>query len=184
MAPPRAAPPGGDRARLLVHRVGEPASGFRTRVRNFVSIVLSQNSRIGVPGRALRHLIVGGIATLLYMGLVSLQVELFKLHPVLATCMAFLLMEIFLYLINRLWVYQSTGGHGAAIARYLVVIAVALGLNSGIMALTVDVLGLWYVWGLIGTTLILPPTNFLLNFYWAFRSTTLNSPRCRSNHDL
>jgi putative flippase GtrA len=152
-----------------VRRVAEPASGFRTGLRNLVSLLLFQNARIGVTGRALRHLIAGGIATLLYMGLVALQVELLKLHPVLATCIAFLLMEIFLYLINRRWVYESTGGHGAAIARYLVVIAVALGLNSGIMALTVDVLGLWYVWGLVGSTLIVPLTNFLLNFYWAFR---------------
>jgi putative flippase GtrA len=119
--------------------------------------------------RMLRHLIVGGIATLFYMMLVAVQVELLNLHPVLATCIAFLVMECFLYVINRLWVYESTLEHRSAIARYLVVIAVALGLNIGIMTLTVDVLGFWYVGGLVSTVLIVPPTNFLLNYYWAFR---------------
>lgn len=111
----------------------------------------------------------GGLATLLYMLLVILQVELLDLYPVLAICVASIIIDTSLYLTNRLWVYKSSLEHRTAISRFLVTIVLAIVINSCIMALTVDILGLHYMWGLVGTILILPPTNFLLNLYWVFR---------------
>jgi putative flippase GtrA len=127
------------------------------------------NSNAKIPERMFRHAVAGGAATLLYMTLVALQVEVLRMHPVLAIVTASIVMELFIYVAQRFWVYESTRHHSSAIPRFLVTIPIALGLNAGIMALVVDVLGLWYVWGLVAATLILPPTNFLLNIYWVFR---------------
>jgi putative flippase GtrA len=142
---------------------------IRTALWDLASSLLLPTPQINVTERMLRHLVVGGTATLFYLMLLVLLVELLNMHPVLATCVAFLVMEIFIYAANWSWVHEPTLGHRSAVARYIVAIVVALALNSGIMALTVDVLGLWYIWGLAAAVLILPVTNFLLNSYWVFR---------------
>ena len=46
---------------------------------------------------------------------------------------------------------------------------IALVLNTAIMYVSVDVIGLWYIWGQISAAFILPPTNFMLNYFWAFK---------------
>jgi putative flippase GtrA len=152
------------RKSVLFEPLGSP-----TRFCKFLYIALFDDSEVGIPSRMLRYLIAGGSLTLLYMALVTIQVEILEIAPVIATSIAFLLMEILYYLINRLWVYKSSLGHLSSILRYFVVIVIGLSINSGIMAITVDVLRISYVWGLVATTLILPLTNFLMNFYWAFR---------------
>jgi putative flippase GtrA len=119
--------------------------------------------------RWIRHLVAGGAGTLLYMLLVALFVEVAGLHPVASVVIAFIIMEIYTYLINRAWVYAPREGHAYAIPRFLAVTVVALSLNTGIMYLIVESLDLWYVWGLVATALVVPPTNFLLNYLWAFK---------------
>ena len=119
--------------------------------------------------RLIRHLVAGGAGTLLYMLLVALCVEVAGLHPVASVVIAFIIMEIYTYLINRAWVYAPKEGHAYAIPRFLTVTVVALSLNTGIMYLIVESLELWYVWGLVATALVVPPTNFLLNYFWAFK---------------
>lgn len=123
----------------------------------------------GMLNRWIRHLVAGGAGTLLYMLLVAMFVELAGLHPVTSVMIAFIIMEIYTYLINRAWVYAPKEGHAYAIPRFLTVTVVALSLNTGIMYLIVESLDLWYVWGLLATTLIVPPTNFLMNYFWAFK---------------
>ncbi len=142
---------------------------IRTALWNLAGSLLLPTPQINITERMLRHLIVGGIATLLYLTIMVLLVEHLNMNPVLAACLAILILEVFYYTANWFWVHEPTLGHRAAIVRYIVTLVVILALNSGIMALTVDVLGLWYVWGLCAIILIVPITNFLLNFYWVFR---------------
>src|SRR5690348_546686 len=101
-----------------------PTSKFR------IDRLLFESSQIGVTGRMLRYLIAGGIATLSYVVLVTLQVELLNFHPVLAICTALLSTEIFVYLVNRLWVYGSSLKHTLAIPRFLVVTVLGLMVNT------------------------------------------------------
>lgn len=131
--------------------------------------LLASSRSPGMLNRWLRHLAAGGAGTLLYLLLVALFVELVELHPVTSVVIAFVLMELYTYLINRAWVYAPKEGHAYAIPRFLTVTVVALSLNTGIMYLLVESLALWYVWGLVATTLVVPPTNFFLNYFWAFR---------------
>jgi putative flippase GtrA len=123
----------------------------------------------GILVRWIRHLVAGGFGTLLYMALVALLVEVTGLHPVTSVVVAFIALEIYTYGIFRAWVYSPTNGHTQTIPRFLFVAALALGLNAGLMYLIVEALGYWYGWGLLITALVVPATNFLLNYYWAFK---------------
>ena len=136
---------------------------------NVITGVLFRKTRVGMVSRALRHLIIGGLGTVFYIVLVATFVELFHIHPVLSAILAVLVVILFTYVFNRNWVYHTTQDHHHAVPRYLAVICVSLLLNAGIMYITVEIMQAWYVWALVAATLIVPPTNFLLNFYWAFK---------------
>lgn len=120
-------------------------------------------------GRWVRYAIVGGSGTLLYMLLVVVFVELMRIPPVSSAVIGFILVCIFTYTLNRLWVFASSRRHTYAFPRFVMVSIVGLLLNALIMYVTVDVLELWYGFWLIGATAIVPPTNYLLHAYWSFR---------------
>jgi len=134
-----------------------------------VKSLVFQRTALGIGSRAVRHLVAGGIGTILYLASVSFLVEVFGLNPVLSVIIAILIFEIYTYLSYWIWVYQPNREHNYVIPRFLFITFLALFLNTAIMHLTVNIMALWYVWGLVATTLIVPPTNFLLNFYWAFK---------------
>ena len=119
--------------------------------------------------RYVRHLFAGGIGTLAYMIWVALFVELFKFHPVISVIFSFTLLEVYTYIINRVWVYNATIRHISAIPRFIIVTIIALLLNIGIMYFVVELMEWNYIWGLFIGACIIPPTNFLLNYYWAFK---------------
>lgn len=123
----------------------------------------------GITNRWIRHLIAGGIGTLIYTGLIAFLVEIFLLHPVSATIISFGLLEVYLYIINRKWVHNTKTNHSYTLPRYGIVTIIALLLNAGIMFLVVEVFEWWYVLGIVCATAIVPPTNFLLNYFWAFK---------------
>lgn len=134
----------------------------------YIQRILTDDSA-GMLDRWIRHLLAGGIGTILYFSFTTLIVEFLHFHPVLAVLCSTLMVIIYTYAINRLWVYNSTHNHSYAIPRYFVVVLLALGLNSGIMYVVVELIEVWYVYGLFISVLIVPPTNFLLNYYWAFK---------------
>ncbi len=119
--------------------------------------------------RWIRHLAAGATGTALYMVAVGLGVELVGLHPLTAVVLAFALSVVFSYSANRIWVYAPGRGHGYAVPRFLAGVALGAALNYGIMFGAVEVLDLWYGWGLAGAAFVVPPTNFLINYLWAFR---------------
>lgn len=136
---------------------------------HFLNVTFFRKELIGIKGRFLRHLIAGGTGTLLYMISVAAMVEWMMVDPVVAVVLVIIILEIYTYVINRCWVYSSKLDHSASIPRFLMTAVIALLTNSGVMYFVVDILGYWYIWGLFGTILIVPPTNFLMNYYWAFK---------------
>jgi putative flippase GtrA len=135
----------------------------------YIPRLLFDNSNIGGFSRLIRHLIAGGTGTLFYMVFVAVLVELAGMHPVTSVIICSLLLDVFIYVISRTWVYNSTMSHAYALPRFVFILIVALALNSGIMYLTVNIFELWYVWGLVFATFIVPATNYILSYYWAFR---------------
>jgi putative flippase GtrA len=143
----------------------DPAAKFTQYANSF----LKNSGPRSISHRMVRHLVAGGIGTLLYMGVVFLLVEAAGLRPVYAVVISFLFFELFIYVINRAWVYHTVEGHAHAVPRFILITALTLILNTGLMYIAVDVFNLSYLVGLAATVVIIPPTNFLLNYYWAFR---------------
>ena len=138
------------------------------QLKTYIHKILFDGSA-GMMERWIRHLLAGGIGTLLYFMLTSIMVEFFQIHPVIAVLSSSWIVIIYTYFLNRVWVYSSTRHHFNTIPKFIVVVLVAVGLNSGIMYVVVEVINLWYIYGLLVSMFVVPPTNFLLNYYWAFK---------------
>lgn len=117
----------------------------------------------------LRYAVVGGIGTLMHVTLVVIFVEFFHIPPTVSTALGFFFVLVTSYILNRFWTFEK--GHGQHLKdfiKYSIVSFSGLGLNVGIMYTAVDVLAIWYVYGLVMVTLTVPVSNFLLNRYWVF----------------
>jgi putative flippase GtrA len=120
-------------------------------------------------GRFLRHCLVGGSGTALYLLILVVLVDVFHHDPVPSSVLAFLVLIVFTYLLSYRWVFRAQRAHRSSLPRFLTVCAIGLLLNTSIIYLTVNVLGLWYVWGQVVATLVIPVTNFVLLSQWTFK---------------
>lgn len=136
---------------------------------NSLSSLLFRKTSIRMTSRFLRHLVCGGVGTLLYMANLTFLVEILRQGPVLSSICSFVFLILFTYGVSRFWVFESIRAHGYSVPRFLIVAMVGLSLNTGVMYFAVEIMGWWYIWGQLSATLIIPPTNFLLNFYWTFK---------------
>jgi putative flippase GtrA len=116
-----------------------------------------------------KYATVGAIATLIYMGILVALVEILQLDPVLSSVIAFIFILIGSYYANRSWTFRSNRTHGYTFPRYIMVSLSGLLLNTGLMFLTVNILGWWYISGQMIALAAVPLSNFILNFYWSFR---------------
>ena len=126
-------------------------------------------SNVPVAIRGARHLVAGGTGTVLYIVIVATLIEVADVRPVPAALSSFVCLVVYTYLVSRSWVFQSNRAHRRVVPRFIVVTLVSLLLSVGIMYLVVDVAHIWYGWALLLATLIIPATNFMLNYTWVFR---------------
>jgi len=138
------------------------------RISELLTKSLSARDDVNAAHRLVRHLIAGGLGTIGYIAMVVLLVEVIGARPVVGVVIAFPCLEVYTYIVNRSWVYNATNAHIVAVPRFIAVIVITFALNTGIMYLANDIFGLWYGFGLLLTVLILPATNFTLNYYWTF----------------
>lgn len=118
--------------------------------------------------KALRYGLVGILGTFSHLGVLTALVERGQLDPVLASTLGFIVALLVSYGLNHRWTFRSSHGHRTALPRYIAVSLTGLGLNTGLMYVTVHILGWWYLAGQMTVIAIVPITNFILNFYWAF----------------
>jgi putative flippase GtrA len=116
-----------------------------------------------------RYATVGAIATFVYMAILVALVEILKLDPVPGSVISFIFILIGSYYANRSWTFRSGRGHLYSLPRYIAVSLTGLSLNTGIMYLTVNILGWWYISGQMIAIFVVPLSNFILNFCWSFR---------------
>jgi putative flippase GtrA len=119
--------------------------------------------------RVVRYGLAGLLATVLYFLAAVTLVEWAHAPPVVAAVLATIIVMATSYIVNRLWVFETTRAHASSVPRFVAASLVSIGLNASIMYLTVHVLGWQYVTGLVLTTAVVPPVNFAMNYLWAFR---------------
>jgi putative flippase GtrA len=117
-----------------------------------------------------KYLIARAVGVAVYMGTLILFVEIFKLNPVISTVIANILTSVYLYFTSYIWVFKYKGSHAYSLPRFIFIEILTLFMNTGVMYLTVEILGLDYLYGVVIGVILIPLTNFLLNFLWAFKN--------------
>jgi putative flippase GtrA len=129
-----------------------------------------------LPTRVFRYGVAGLFATALYFSAVAGLVEVADADPVPAAGAATVLVVVTSYMVNRGWVFDTDRSHASAFPRFLAASALSIALNTGLMYLSVHVLGWRYVAGLVLATVVVPPTNFVINYLWCFRPAAPRAP--------
>lgn len=104
----------------------------------------------------------------MHFGITIALVEGAGAGPTGASVVGFAAAFVSSYLLNRFWVFGTSARPWVSLVRYAVVCLCGLLLNVSIMALTVDWLHWYYLWGLAVVVAVVPITNFMLNRVWAF----------------
>src|SRR5438067_5602756 len=118
--------------------------------------------------RFIRYSLVGVFSVLLYYITLVFLVEVIKLSPTLASAFAFGLIVVIAYVLNYYWTFQSQSRHTYVIPRFILTSLLGLLLNTGVMFVSVEILGLWYLVGASIGVVIGPVSNFILNSNWSF----------------
>jgi len=122
--------------------------------------------------RVIRYGVAGVLATAIYFLAVFLLVERAKITPVTAAVIATAIVIVTSYVINRVFVFDTNRAHHSAFARFVVASLFGIAANTGLMYVATKMFAWPYLVGAALTILVVPPMNFVVNQFWAFRSTT------------
>jgi putative flippase GtrA len=114
-----------------------------------------------------RFALVGATATLIQYLVLIVLVRLLAVAPAAASALGFVISAGFNYLLNYRFTFRSQRRHGPALAKFVALAGVGLGLNS----LTVQVLvslGWHYLLAQIVATAVVFLWNFVGNNLWTF----------------
>jgi putative flippase GtrA len=116
----------------------------------------------------IKYALVGTSGYLVFVALLTIQIEFFKIEPVLASLLAFIPVFLVSYAVSYGWVFQSNDRHRNTFIRYSVTTAIGLSLNLLIMYFTIYHLEWQYIYSQLGVFFIVGTNNYLINRYWAF----------------
>ena len=112
--------------------------------------------------------LIGAIGTAgHYLTLITL-VEKVKISPVIATTFGFVVGALINYILNYRFTFRSNKPHHEALSKFLTVALLGAGVNTGLMYLLNQWLGLHYFLAQLVATGLVLVLNFLLNRIWTF----------------
>lgn len=113
---------------------------------------------------------VGVLNTAVHVMTTVLLVEMLHVNPVPASVVGFVFAVTVSFLLNTYWTFRRSDNLSRRFLRFLLVSVSAMLLNTLIMYAAVDVYAIHYLIGLALVLLIVPAYNFVLNYFWSFRS--------------
>ncbi|TRZ93067.1 MAG: GtrA family protein [Rhodocyclaceae bacterium] len=113
---------------------------------------------------------VGFISAAGHYGLLITLVQGMGVEPVRASVAGALLGAWINYVMNYRYTFRSRQRHRESVAKFAVVAAVGLLLNTFFMWLGVDVLNAYYLLSQVVTTVLVLFWSFGANRYWTFRA--------------
>lgn len=117
----------------------------------------------------IRYGVVGLINTAVHFLTTIALVEIGDFNPVPASVAGFLLAVLVSFLLNSRWTFGQTDRMLERLLKFSAVSIFGMCLNTGVMYLAVETLNMHYLVGLLLVVFIVPPSNFLLNYFWSFR---------------
>lgn len=139
---------------------------------SFLSVEFSRIARFGV---------VGVLATLVYMTVTFIAVELFGLAAVAASIIGQCTSTLVSYLGHAFYSFGVETDHRTYLWRFLAVAAITFALNGLVTYLLTDVVGVSYRVSIICVSVLIPLTNYICNRFWVFRSGLEAAPSQVSN---
>ena len=112
----------------------------------------------------------GGVATASHYVTTIAAVELAGVRPVIASATGFVVGALVKYYLNYFVAFRSGEPHTVAVPRFVVMLALMLGLNTLVFALLNEAFGVHYMVAQVLTTALLIPPGYLLSRLWVFRS--------------
>lgn len=125
-------------------------------------------ARNALDRQFLRFAAVGVVGTAVHYSVMLALVEFAGATPVLATCAGFLVSLGASYALNRLWTFDKRPPWTRGFVAYLLVCAVGLGINMGVVALAMGA-GVHYMAGQVVATLVALLWNFFSARFVVFR---------------
>jgi putative flippase GtrA len=111
----------------------------------------------------------GGVATASHYVVTIAAVELFSAARVAASAGGFAVGAGVKYWLNYVVAFRSRAPHASALARYALVLAAMLALNTVLFAALQGGLGLHYLVAQAITTILLIPPGYVISRRWVFR---------------
>lgn len=139
-------------------------------LRNPASLVNRAGEGDSLGPLVFRYAVVGVINTAAHFITTALLVELAILTPVPASAVGFIAAVLIAFFLNRHWTFGTTDKPVERLLKFVVVSLFGLLLNTLIMYVVVESLAVHYLWGLLLVIFVVPPSNFLLNFFWSFKA--------------
>lgn len=124
----------------------------------------------GAKQRLGRFAAVGLSATGAYYAILAGLVELAAAPVLLATSIAFVAVCLANYALHHFWTFRSGETHGAAFPRFVLMVALGFAINGCVMFAGVSLAGLNYLLVQAAAIATVVAWNYLLSFYWVFRT--------------
>lgn len=119
-----------------------------------------------------RFIVVGLIATGVYFGsTVALGSSRVGLSPVTANTIGFVISILVSYFGHHFYTFRVSGRHDFYFPRFLFVTLTLFGLSTVATKVLTETFGVSHVLVTAGIALAYPPSSYLLNFLWTFKST-------------
>jgi putative flippase GtrA len=115
-----------------------------------------------------RYLSVGVLVVLVQFSLLSFLVEFSHVNPTLSSAIAYVVSTAVNYILQYHYTFRSNHRHHIVFIRYLLVSAVALGLNVLIFWLCNEVAGIWYLFSQMVALVLVTAFNFILGRHYTF----------------
>ena len=115
--------------------------------------------------------VVGAVGYVINLAVFALLTVGLNVHHILAAVLAFCVAVSNNFLWNRIWTFRESaaGGHaGFQATRFFAVSLAGLGVNLGVLALLVDVLGAPEIPSQAVAVAVATPVNFIGNKLWTF----------------
>lgn len=134
------------------------------------------------------YVFFGGLTTLCNILVYTLLAYPFKLDELSSTLLAWLVSVIFAYLTNRRWVFESKASGAGAItleaSKFMASRLFSGGVDLGIMAVFVTILGFNDVIIKILSNIIVIVMNFVLSKLFVFKSSGAKKTKATNNTSL
>jgi putative flippase GtrA len=117
----------------------------------------------------LKFLTVGGSSAIIDFCILYLLTDHANFHYLISATIAFIVAGMYNYLLNRNWTFKANGSQKKQLPIFLVMGGIGLLLNNFILFVSVDIFGLWYIYGKVIAAGLVTFWNFFINKYFTFR---------------